>query len=271
MFAVRNMVVKLASYLSLLILAIFVIGCSDTVEPTTGQGQLVMKMVDSPGAYEQVNIVVQKVEVHAAGSDSTSGWLTLNENAATYDLLKLRNGASAVLGSGSLDAGHYTQIRLILGTGSNVVINGSTFQLDVSSGAQTGVKLNHEFDIQAGQVYSLLLDFNAQNSIILTGTGQYKLKPVIRVVPTVISGTISGVINPDSVKTTITATNGADTVSTISDSTNGNFKLMALLAGTYDLTFSPDQSSIFKDTTITGVTVTAEQNTNLGNINLSSK
>lgn len=267
----RKYLIKAGVYFFLFAAAVFVLGCSDSTSPVTGKGQVIMKMIDAPAAYDEVNIVVDKVEVHKAGSDSTSGWITVNSNAATYDLLTLRNGASAVLGDASLDVGHYTQIRLILGTGSNVVVNGSTSPLDVSSGAQTGIKLNHEFDINDGQVYELYLDFNAESSIILTGNGQYKLKPVIRLVPVVVSGTISGTINPDSVKTTITATNGVDTVSTISDSTNGAFKFMALLAGNYDLYFSPTTNTNYKDTAITGVTVTAKENNDLGTVTLSSK
>ncbi len=69
-------------------------------------------MVDSPSGYEEVNIVVTRVEVHRSGSDSSSGWFVINNNTATYDLLLLRNGASVVLGNHSLDAGHYTQIRV---------------------------------------------------------------------------------------------------------------------------------------------------------------
>ena len=41
-----------------------------------------------------------------------------------------------------------------------------------------------------------MLDFNAEYSIVLTGTGQYMLKTVIRVVSVIISRTISGIIIP---------------------------------------------------------------------------
>lgn len=271
MFGLNNKMVKAGIYLIIFTTVIFLYGCSDTNVPVEGQGQILMKMVDAPANYEQVNIVVNSVEVHKSGADSTSGWIVLNNNAATYDLLTLRNGASAVLGNTALDVGHYTQIRLILGTGSNVVVNGSTINLDVASGTQTGIKLNHEFDIQDGQVYELLLDFNAESSIILTGNNQYKLKPVIRVVPDMTSGTISGKINPSTTRTTISATNGAETVTTVSDTTNGAFKLMALVSGSYNLTFSPASYTNYKDTLVTNVTVTAKQNTDLGTINLNTK
>jgi hypothetical protein len=226
-------------------------------------------MVDAPAGYDQVNIVVTRVEVHKANTDSTSGWFVINDNTANYDLLTLRNGASVVLGDTLLDAGRYTQIRLIIGTGSNVVVDGVTYPLEISSGEQTGVKLNHSFVIEDGLLYELLLDFDAERSIILTGSGEYILKPVIRIVPLVISGTISGTINPSTVRTTIWTIDGTDTISSVSDTTSGFFKLMALVAGNYEINFTPAPYTNFKDTTINNVSVTAQQNTDLDTITLS--
>ena len=256
--------------LSFFTLTFFNFGCSDESSPSSGQGQITMTIVDSPADFEHVNIVVTRVEVHKTGSDSTSGWVVINENAATYDLLSLRNGASAVLGNRSLDVGHYSQIRLILGTGSNIVVNGATFSLNVPSGTQSGVKLNHEFEIRDGELYALTLDFNLEHSIVLTGNGQYKLSPVIRLVPAVISGTISGTVNPVSAASSVLAISGTDTVSTTADAATGSFKLMALLQGSYTVKVL-SKNPLYSDKTISNVTVTAKQNTELWTINLTLK
>ncbi len=250
--------------------AIIIFSCSDSTSPETGQGQIKITMVDAPAGFDQVNVVVTRVEVHKSGSDSSSGWLVINNNIATYDLITLRNGASVILGNHSLDAGHYTQIRLIIGTGSNVVVNGVPYPLEIPSGQQTGVKLNHSFDIQSGLLYELLLDFDAERSIVVTGNGQYKLKPVIRVTPVVSSGTISGKINPLSAAGFVYAISGTDTSLTIAEPITGSFMLMALLQQTYRVeVFSADL--VYNDTTITNVTVIAQQNTNLGTLNLSAR
>lgn len=119
------------------------------------------------------------------------------------------------------------------GTGSNVVVNGVTYPLEIPSGEQTGIKLNHGSVIESGLLYDLILDFDAERSIVLTGNGQYKLKPVIRVVPLVISGTISGKINPLSAAGYVYAINSIDTSATIAEPFTGSFKLMALLQQTY--------------------------------------
>jgi len=243
-------------------------GCSESPTEPSGPGQVRLIMVDAPAAgLEQVNIVVTRVEVHAAGSDSASGWVTVNDTTATYDLLTLTNGANSVIGDKMLPAGKYTQIRLSIGAGSNVVIDGVSFSLDVASA--TGLKLNHNFDIAENTLYVLTLDFDAARSIRPTNDNQYRLLPVIRVVANAVSGTISGIINPVAVKTTITTTvAGVDTVSTVSDTTDGSFRLVALPAGIYDVTIAPDDSN-YRDTTIAGVQVVATHDTSIGTVTLS--
>lgn len=267
---IKRKLITLVFIVSLFTVGAFNVGCSDSTSSETGQGQLKLSMVDAPAGYDRINIVVTRVEVHKSVADSNSGWIVINNNSATYDLLTLRNGASVVLGNSPLDAGSYSQLRLIIGAGSNVVVNGVTYPLEIPSGEQSGIKLNHSFEIQSGLIYELLLDFDAQRSIVLTGNGQYKLKPVIRVVPIVISGTISGRINPISAAGYVYAISGADTFSTIAEPIMGSFKLMALLQKTYKVEIF-SANAAFNDTTINNVVVIAKQNTDLGTIYLSTK
>jgi hypothetical protein len=270
MIQIKEKLIRLAVLFSFSAAAIFIFSCSDSTSSETGQGQIKITMVDAPADYDQINIVVDRVEVHRSSSDSTSGWFVINNNSATYNLLTLRNGASVILGNNSLDAGSYTQIRLIIGTGSNIVVNGVTYPLEIPSGEQSGLKLNHAFVIESGLLYELILDFDAEHSIVLTGNGQYKLKPVIRCVPTIISGAISGKINPISAAGYVYAISGIDTSVTIAEPITGSFKLMALLQRTYRIeVFSANPT--YNDTTITNVIVVAQQNNNLGTINLSSR
>ncbi len=267
---IRQKLMHLAVVFGLFFAFVFITGCTESSSPEPGQGQLKLTMVDAPADYDAINIVVTRVEVHKADADSNSGWFIINNNTATYDLLTLRNGASVVLGDTPLDAGIYTQIRLIIGTGSNIVVDGITYPLEIPSGEQTGIKLNHQFEIQSGLLYELLLDFDAAHSIILTGSGQYKLKPVIRLVPMVTSGTISGQINPVSAAGYVYAISGTDTAGTIAEPITGYFMLMSLLQRTYTVeVISAD--TLYNDTTITNVIVTAQQNTDLGIISLSLK
>ena len=81
---------------------LWIMGCSNTgTGPQNtnneGNGTLKLYLIDSPANLDSVVIWVRKVEVHKAGSDTTSGWITLNDSTRHFDLLQLRNGANAVL------------------------------------------------------------------------------------------------------------------------------------------------------------------------------
>ncbi len=255
----------------LLVVALFLIlGCDKSTGPST-QGTIRMYMTDAPTSFEAVVIVVQSVEVHKAGYDDASGWVTVDSRVRSFDLLKLRNGASAVLGEAKLDAGHYTQIRLLLGDGNYVTISGVNAQLTVPSSIQTGIKLNHQFEIQADALYELTLDFDASKSISVSGTGTFFLSPVIRIQANETSGTISGTVLPVAARAAVFTTVGSDTVKAFADTTNGYFKLTALPGGaSYNLKITPSLEA-FRDTTIAGVDVRAGQNRDIGTVTLSIK
>ncbi len=248
-------------------------GCSknNPTSPQSGNGEMKMYMVDSPANFDAVFINVTEVDVQSATSDTASGWHIINSTPHMYELLSLRNGISAVLGDTMLPAGHYTQIRLILGAGSYVVINGNNYDLTIPSGSQTGIKLTNEFDIQANATYQLTLDFDANKSIVQTGIGKYILKPTIRLVSTVTSGTISGAVLPLTANAIIWTVANSDTVTAYADAVSGYYKLMALPAGTYSLNIQASDTTIFRDTTISNIVVTSGQNTNAGTITLSTK
>jgi hypothetical protein len=255
-----------------IILSIFlVLSCSESdnpVEATDGSGRLTIYLSDSPASFDSVIICISRVEVHKSGNDSTSGWSVINDSSRYFDLLQLMNGASAVLGDTSLTAGKYTQIRLIVEDGSYVVDGGIRHDLIIPSGSQTGIKLNHSFTIESGKLYELLLDFNVDKSIHITGNGVYKLKPTIRVVPIVISGSISGKILPLDADPVVWTISGVDTVSTFTND-EGFFKLVGLLEGYYDVSISPTNPA-YQDSTITDVQVIQNQDTDLGIITLQS-
>ncbi len=258
----------------LLGISIFFFGCSNSDNPSSPTGNTaVMKvmMIDSPAAFSQVNIVIDSVQAHISTSDSTSGWYTLNNVSATYDLLTLVNGANVVIGEDTLPAGNYSQIRLFIGGGSNIVLDGQAYPLTTPSGSQSGVKLNVDATLQAGTTYELTIDFDANQSIVITGAPipKYILKPVIRTAATATTGIISGIVSPDTVSASVWAIVGTDSSSTSTDA-SGGFKLYYLAPDTYQVYISPKDTT-YRDTTIADVTVTASNTTNLGTIILTQK
>lgn len=241
------------------------LGCSDSSSP--GAGTLQVRLIDAPGNFDAVNIVIESVQVHVAGDDTTSGWHEVSSTPGVYDLLELRNGVSALLVDRQLPAGHYTQMRLLLGAGSTVVVDSVTYPLTIPSGLTSGLKLNHNFTIGNDAVYEVTLDFDAARSVRMNGGGDYRLQPVIRAVANVASGALHGTVLPVDARAVIEAASATDTLTAWADTLNGTFSLPVIREGIYNLTIAPTAGA-YQDTVLVGVSVTPSQDTDIGTITL---
>ncbi len=165
-------------------------------------GTLSVSLTDASGSYRAVYVTIDEVQVHLGGSEnSPNNWKSVEmpEGPITLNLLELVNGVRRNLGVVKLDAGRYTQMRLIIGTEAQKNLDGTaahphanyvidtedppnTHELKIPSGQQTGIKIVNGFDINGGQTTELLLDFDAAHSVVQAGaSGNWLLKPTIRV------------------------------------------------------------------------------------------
>ncbi len=236
-----------------------------------GAGSMTVEMTDAPiDSADAVNVFIERVEVNREGS--SEGWITLNEPQQEYDLLELTNGATTVLGSAELEAGTYQQIRLVLSQdGHSLEVGEDVYNLTVPSGAQTGIKLNIDAEIEADVEYVLLLDFDASRSVVKAGqSGMYLLKPVIKAKEKAITGNIEGTIDPAEAEPVVYAIANLDTMaSTVADTSDGYFKLIGLEEGGYDLSVDP-RNDDYEPTSVEGVDVTVGETNNIGTVELSS-
>lgn len=183
-------------------------GSSDTTTPT-GSGTLSVSLTDNPCDHRAVYVTIDRLRAHrsADASDADAGWtdipLAIPAAQRRVDLLNLQNGVFLKLGDVSLEAGRYTQLRLVLAengsggarTDANAVTlaDGTTEPLVTPSAQRSGIKLIHPFEVAAGQVVELMLDFDACRSIVRAGnSGRYLLKPTIAVMPLLDVGRITG-------------------------------------------------------------------------------
>ena len=245
-------------------------GCSDSDNPTSGanpagEGRMQIFMIDAPGDYDEVNVEVIEVRIHRGDEDTLSGWHTLSADTTFVNLLELTDGNHAVLADSTLPSGHYTQVRLILGENNTVVVDGESHELEIPSSSQSGLKLNHGFDIEDGTIYAVTLDFDADRSIHRTGNGRYKMKPTIRLIVNILSGSLSGVVEPTEAYAMIMATAGQDTAVVYADSSSGEFSFPMLTEGAYQLEFTA-QAGAYQNTVLTDVMVTAGQDTDIGTV-----
>jgi len=199
----------------------------------------------------------------------------------------------ASLGSTTeLQAGHYQQIRILLlddnhaskvnnnqcGSAANCVVLSAqpnhSVPLKLSSEAKTGIKIpsgqiaGGQFVVASGEVKDLNIDFNACESIVVEGNGQYRLKPVLHAgeVSTTddsITGTVVdsvtgvGIVGGNTVVALEQRdSSGVDRVimATVTDS-NGNFVFCPVPDGMYDVVMTAinGAGTIYAATVITGV------------------
>lgn len=227
----------------------------------TESAKLDIRLTDAPGQYDNVFIDIQGIEIH-----SDSGWISPSSfNAGIYDLLELNNGLDTLLCAIDMPVGKISQIRLILGDNNTVVVDSISFPLTTPSAQQSGLKLNVHMDIQPNVSYTILLDFDAAKSIVLTGNGKYILKPLIRAITDQSNGKIKGYVIPTSAQATVYAINASDTVAAIPNN-NGYFMICGL-NGTYDLLISPANTA-FQDTLLSSIQVSWGSITNVDTITL---
>ncbi|MFC2041830.1 DUF4382 domain-containing protein [Chloroflexota bacterium] len=178
-----------------------------TPVPAPG-GTLVVYVTDAPPGDNVTSIVVKltEVQVHIASAEqgrereqeqSGAGnqtqkqeqeeqqtqqgegrWISINmsENAATFDLLQIK-GVEQFLGTSEVEAGKYTQVRLVVDT-IKVGLGGG--QPEDATLPSKELKLVHPFDIIAGETTALVIDFDADKMVTVTGAGRIMVKPVIK-------------------------------------------------------------------------------------------
>ncbi|MBL7733442.1 MAG: DUF4382 domain-containing protein, partial [Chitinophagaceae bacterium] len=158
--------------------ALILTACSKD-KNTDGTTSLKVKMTDAPTLADEVNVDIQEVRVRF-GDDTLSGWTTLSTTAGVYDLLGLQNGVDTLLAVGTVPTGMVREIRFVLGANNSIKVGGVLFPLTIPSGAESGLKIKVNKQLSAS-LDSLLIDFDAALSVHQTGTGDYHLKPVLKI------------------------------------------------------------------------------------------
>jgi len=252
-----------------ILLSFVLVSCSST--GANNQGELFIKVLDTPANFKQLNIVVERVSIHRVGAASDVGWTIVNTNSSgPFDLLNLRNGRNLQLVLNKVPVGVYDRIKINYGA-CTIIKDGPEQSLNLDPSVVNGDSITYGFQIVEGQQLQLTFDFDASLSIYSTG-GMYYFKPVIRVQNTMLSGSIVGsVVRPDTLPnvSSVHTFTGVDSVTTLLDP-NGSFQIADIPENIYTVTILSGDSKLL-DTTITNIIVVRQQISNIGAIVLRNK
>lgn len=211
------------------------ISCNDDDNSNANSYAYSVRLTDAPGPYDAVYVDVQGVEV--IGNNGVS--VNLATQTGIYDLLELSSGVETTLSNDMISTSKVNQVRLILGTQNSVVVDGVTYPLDTPSAQQSGLKLQVNQTLDANSQNSILIDFDANKSIVVNGNGTYSLKPVLRTIDLSNTGTIEGSISiPGTLASVkVVSSTGEEVYTNVK--ADGTFKILGLQAGTYTVTITP--------------------------------
>lgn len=180
-----------------------------TPAPTpTLTGTLKLLVTDAPPGEDVTSIMVtvREVQVHKALAEqekerereqSSSGnqtqeqererqqtqqgegaWISiaLSDNMTTFDLLEIR-GIEQFLGTSEIEATKYTQVRLVVDT---VQVKLGSGELQDATVPSKELKIVHPFNVVGGETTALVIDFDADKMVTVTGAGKIIVKPVVK-------------------------------------------------------------------------------------------
>jgi len=149
-------------------------------------GIIEVRVTDAPPEYGITEIWVtvldseeEGVAVHKAGDDGDGVWITIPITGGNpFELLSLQKAdLDALLATEEVTAGKYTQIRMTIDIVQVKIGDGDLQPAVLPSGK---LKFVRPFEVFDGETTIILLDFDADKSVTVTGGGKVIVKPVVK-------------------------------------------------------------------------------------------
>jgi len=196
---------KSKMYLVIVILGILALTAGACAPTQAATGTLKVYVTDAPPSEEVTGIIVtvSEVQVHKALAEqeqeqqqSGTGnqtqeqeqqqtqqgegeWISvqIDDTARTFNLLDIE-GIEQHLGQIETEAVKYTQVRLVVET-VQVEFNNSG-NLEDARIPSKELKIVHPFNVVKGETTALVIDFDADRMVTITGSGEIIVKPVVK-------------------------------------------------------------------------------------------
>jgi len=259
----------------------------EEITPTTlpaGMGIIEIRVTDAPPKYTVTQIIVEisedeeegGVQVHRADGEGGGVWETIdilggqNPFILYPDLL----GLEQVLAVGDMEAGKYTQIRMTVEMVEVTYLeNGDGEAKTVEATIPSGeLKFVRPFDVVEGGTTTLIIDFDADKSVVFTGADKVIFKPVVKLsiehgegeeeeeeeLLGTIAGTVTDSSNAEPIEGATVVVEGTELLATTDG--NGDYEIDEVPVETYTVTasaegYDDDSQSV---TVIAGETSTAD-------------
>ena len=149
-------------------------------------GIIEVRVTDAPPEYGITEIWVtvldseeEGVAVHKAGDDGDGVWITIPITGDNpFELLSLQKAdLDALLATEEVTVGKYTQIRMTIDIVQVKIGDGDLQPAVLPSGK---LKFVRPFEVFDGETTIILLDFDADKSVTVTGGGKVIVKPVVK-------------------------------------------------------------------------------------------
>ena len=187
-------------------LALSLNGCGSGSGSSAGRGgvmdgELTIKITDAP-VDSATAVWVQFSGITIKPKDG-SAFDIIFDTPLNINLLSLQAGKTEVLLENvRVPVGAYNWIRLHVNAvrdfvmDSYIVIDGGEHELEIPSGAQSGLQIINNIDVGSNADVNLLIDFDLRQSIVVLGNGNYVLSPVLRMADLDKTGNLTGIIDP---------------------------------------------------------------------------
>jgi hypothetical protein len=183
---------------------------SDSVSDDAGSGRggsqngfLTLNITDAPIDHaEEVWVQFDAIKLKPV-SDSEDDVITITfDPPKSIELLALQGQNSVpMLIDTTLPAGEYEWLRLSVSAENDGVLDSyikiddnAVHELSIPSGSESGLKIIGGLEVIANTPTSMTIDFDLRKSIVMTGSGEYKLKPVLKLVDDSKAGSITGTV-----------------------------------------------------------------------------
>lgn len=242
------------------------ISCSGNDSPN--RGHILVMLQDASAPFDSILINIQKLEIRPdlQYNDSTSGWLTLFDTPASYDMVKLRNGVRTQLCNREVIGRTYGTIRLQLGV-CLAVRNDTLYNLEFPDDSYKTMTVENPIEVTKSNTTRTLIDINLYNSIVYNAdSSRFYFVPSFTFYDLDSTGGLEGYIT--STKSDIYLTQGTDTLGMTTTESNDYFGFFGLLEGYYSIYIFPRDTANFGNWLVEDIPVHPDTAFDVGEIEL---